>query len=106
MEKFEKEPSKAKKLASILEKRSSSSYRGVTVQRSHRFPLYYFVIIENMAKIANCSVSAMINQIIEVGVDAMYPELSHEMVQQIHKLTDDQIALAEKTVSEHVGDSE
>lgn len=99
----ENEPSKAKQLAAVLEKRAGTSYRGVTVQRSHRFPLYYFAIIENMAKVANCNVSTMINQIIEVGVDAMYKELSPEMIQQIHKLSDEQIKTADKTISEQAG---
>lgn len=103
MTKYSDDISKAKQLASILSGKAGSSFRGATVQRSHRFPLYYFALIENMAKIADCSVSSMINQIIEVGVDAMYKELSPEMVQKIHSLTEAQIKLADKILSETSG---
>ncbi len=102
MEEF-KEPSKAEHLASILAGNASTSMNTATVQRSHRFPIYYFVLIENMAKLANCSVSAMINQVLEVGVDALYDHLPQELVEQIHKATQEQIDKANSRINQTVG---
>jgi len=100
------EPTKAEKLANILAGNATTSMTSATVQRSHRFPLYYFVLIENMAKLANCSVSAMINQVLEVGVDALYDHLPEDLASQIHSVTQEQINKANSQVSQKVGKKE
>lgn len=97
------EPSKAEQLASILDGTGSSETYTSSVQRSHRFPIYYYVLIENMAKIAGCSVSAMINQVIEVGVDALYETLPQETVEEIHKVTEEQIKKGNSQLRQTIG---
>ena len=97
------EPSKAQQLASLLSGNASSGYRGATVQRSHRFSTHHFILIENMAKLANCSVSAMINQVIDVGVDALYEHLPQELVKQIHSVSPEQMNKSNSSVSQSVG---
>lgn len=98
-----KEPSKAEHLANILSGNASSENITATVQRSHRFPIYYFMLIENMAKIANCSVSAMINQVIEVGVDSLYDHLPDEIAQEMHRCTQEQVDKANSQVRQVIG---
>lgn len=97
------EPSKAEHLANILSGNASTESNTATVQRSHRFPLYYFMLIENMAKMANCSVSAMINQVIEVGVDALYDHLPDDVRDKMHTVTQEQVDKANSSVRQKVG---
>ena len=97
------EPSKAEHLANILSGNASTESNTSTVQRSHRFPIYEFVLIENMAKIANCSVSAMINQVLAVGVDALYDHLPDDIAQQMHEVTQEQINKANSQVHQKIG---
>ena len=97
------EPSKAEHLANILSGNASSEHITATVQRSHRFPIHYFMLIENMAKMANCSVSAMINQVIEVGVDSLYEHLPEHIRQQMHMVTQEQVNKANSQVHQKIG---
>ena len=97
------EPSKAEHLANILSGNASTESNTSTVQRSHRFPIYEFLLIENMAKIANCSVSAMINQVLAVGVDALYDHLPDDIAQQMHEVTQEQINKANSQVHQKIG---
>ena len=90
-------PSKAEHLANILSGKGSTSYKAATVQRSHRFLLHQFVVIENMAKMADCSVAAMINQIIDVGIEALNEHLTPELAREMHKITQDKIDKLDKT---------
>ncbi len=62
-----------------------------SVQRSHRFPIHIFAQIENMAKIANTSVSVIINQMLEAGLEAVMSELPLELQQQVARITEDQM---------------
>lgn len=97
------EPSKAAQLAAVLKGHGTTGFRSATVQRSHRFPLHQFMLIENMAKIADCSVSAMINQVIDVGVDALYEHLPPEMAKEIHHVTQKQVDKANSSINQTVG---
>ncbi|HPV45206.1 MAG TPA: hypothetical protein PK056_06800 [Methylotenera sp.] len=97
------EPSKAEHLANILSGNASTESVSATVQRSHRFPIHQFMLIENMAKMANCSVSAMINQVIEVGVDALYDHLPDDIRQQMHTVTQEQVDKANSQIHQKIG---
>ena len=99
-------PSKAEHLANILTGNGTTSYKAVTVQRSHRFLLHQFVVIENMAKMADCSVAAMINQIIDVGIEALNEHLTPELAREMHKVTQDKVDKLNKsssTISQKIG---
>lgn len=97
--------SKAEHLANILAGKGIAGYRALTVQRSHRFLLHQFVLIENMAKLADCSVAAMINQVIDVGIDALYEHLPKELIEEIHTVTQKQIDKSQSTVNQKIGKS-
>jgi hypothetical protein len=97
------EPTKAQHLAGIVSGTANTSTTMATVQRSHRFPLHIFVIIENLAKKADCSVSAMINQLLEVGMESLLKELPEEIGQEIHHVTQEQIDKANSSVSQTLG---
>ncbi|WP_018985520.1 hypothetical protein [Methylophilus methylotrophus] len=96
-------PTKAEHLASVIEGRGFSSYIGASIQRSHRFPFQQFIIIENMSKLADCSVSAMINEVIQVGIEAMYKELSPETIKKINFISDEQLSRASLNLNQSVG---
>lgn len=96
-------PSKAEHLANILAGNASTSYSSATIQRSHRFLTHQFVLIENMAKLADCSVAAMINQVIDVGIEALYQHLPSELVQEIHTVTQKQVDKSNSSVSQKIG---
>lgn len=96
-------PSKVEHLANILTGNASTETITATVQRSHRFPLGQFMQIENMAKLANSSVSAMINEVIEVGIDALFAELPAETVKQIRTVTEEQTKKANSQVHQKIG---
>ena len=97
------EPTKVQHLAGIIKGTASSSLFMASVQRSHRFPLHVFVVIENLAKKANCSVSAMINQILDVGVESIIKELPKEISQELHHVTQEQIDKANSSVKQSLG---
>ena len=97
------DPPKAAQLAAILLGNASTGSRTATVQRSHRFPLHHFTQIENMAKMANCSVAAMINQVIEVGIDSLYEYIPPEMATKLSIVTQEQSNKANSFISQTVG---
>jgi len=97
------EPTKAEHLAGVIAGTANTSTSMATVQRSHRFPLHIFVVIENLAKKADCSVSAMINQLLEVGMESLLKELPQEIAQEIHHVTQEQIDKANSSVSQTLG---
>ena len=97
------EPSKAEQLASILSGNARTELITATVQRSHRFPLHLFTQIENMAKLADSSFSAMVNEVIGVGLDALYEELPEETVKNIRITTEAQIKKANSQVHQKLG---
>ena len=96
-------PSKAEQLANVLAGNGSTGYRSATIQRSHRFLLHQFVLIENMAKLADCSVAAMINQVLDVGIEALGEHLTDELAQKIHRVSQEQIDKSTGTISQKVG---
>lgn len=96
-------PSKAEHLANILAGNASTSYRAATIQRSHRFLTHQFVLIENMAKLADCSVAAMINQVIDVGIEALYRHLPADLAHEIHRVTQQQVDKSNSSVSQKIG---
>lgn len=96
-------PSKAEHLANILTGNGESQFIGATVQRSHRFHLDQFIKIENMAKLADCSVAAMINQVVEVGIEAVCEHLPKDFVQQMRVMSQEQFNKANSNAREKVG---
>ena len=92
------DPSAAKILAKIITEGANYASACATVQRSHRFPLDHMVVIENMAKMPGVSVSAIINQILDAGMEAVRAELSSEVNQELSLVTQDQIDRPTKTV--------
>lgn len=99
------EPTKAEHLAGIIAGTASTSAFMATVQRSHRFPLHVFVVIENLAKKADCSVSAMINQLLEVGMESLLKELPQEIAKEVHHVTQEQIDKANSSVKQKLGNN-
>ncbi len=84
------EPSKAEMLASLVTGNASYSHVMASVQRSHRFPLFLFVQMENMAKLGGVPVSLIINELIECGLDAVRKELPEDVTRQVSLVTKDQ----------------
>lgn len=97
------EPTKVQHLAGIITGTANTTTMMATVQRSHRFPLHLFVVIENLAKKADCSVSAMINQLLEVGMECLLKELPQEIVHEVQRVTQEQIDKANSNVSQTLG---
>ena len=97
------EPTKAEHLAGVIAGNASTSMNMATVQRSHRFPLHVFVVIENLAKKADCSVSAMINQLLDVGIESLLKELPLEIAQEVKQVTQEQLNKANSSVSQKLG---
>src|SRR5450759_5956703 len=93
------EPSEAQMLASIVTGTGNASYVGVAVQRSHRFPYHLFIQIENMAKIADSSVSAIINQLIECGLESVKKELPQNIVKQLTRTTENPLERSLKSIT-------
>lgn len=94
------EPTKAEFLAGLITGSASMSSHMATVQRSHRFPLHLFMQIENMARLGGVPVSLIINQLLEVGLDAVWKELPEDVAQKIVTVTKEQAE--RKTVTESV----
>lgn len=94
------EPTKAEFLAGLIQGSANINSTMATVQRSHRFPLYIFVQIENMARMGNVPVSLIINQLLECGLDAVLKELPEDLAREIGRLSKEQIE--RKTVTESV----
>jgi hypothetical protein len=100
------EPTKAEILAGVVSGTANTSTSMATVQRSHRFPLHIFVVVENLAKKADCSVSAMINQLLEVGMEALLKELPQEVAKEVHHVTQEQVDKANSSVRQKLGKKE
>lgn len=96
-------PTKAQQLASVLTGNGRTGYRGATVQRSHRFLLHHFMLIENMAKLADCSVAAMINQVLDVGVEALEEQLPEDISRKIRRVSEEQANISNGSVDQTVG---
>ena len=92
------EPSAAKLLAAIVTDGVNMSSVMASVQRSHRFPLHIFAQIENMAKMAGVSVSVIINQLLEVGLEGVMRELSEDTNKQLSLMTQAQLDRPSKAV--------
>lgn len=84
-------PSKVEMLASLVSGTANQSHTMATVQRSHRFPVYLFDQIENLAKHGNVPVSLIINELIECGLEALKQELPEDVLQRIVLVTDAQM---------------
>ncbi|HLX81300.1 MAG TPA: hypothetical protein VKS43_12030 [Burkholderiales bacterium] len=87
----EHESSKAEMLASLVTGQGETNYVGASVQRSHRFPLHLFVKIENMARMGDMPVSLIINDLLEIGLDAAVKELPEDAAKQVARITKDQM---------------
>lgn len=95
-------PSKVAQLAAVLTGNGSTGFRSATVQRSHRFFLHHFMWLENMARIADCSVAAMINQVVDVGIDALTEHLPPEVVEEIRNVPQEQVDKANSQIKKSV----
>ena len=93
------EPSEAQMLASIVTGTGKAGYVGAAVQRSHRFPYHLFIQIENMAKIAGSPVSAIINQLIECGLESVKKELPQNIVKQLTHISENPLERSLKSIS-------
>jgi len=93
------EPSEAEMLASIVLGRGSAGYHGAAVQRSHRFPYHLFIQIENMAKVADAPVSAIINHLIECGLESVKKELPQNIVKQLRQTTESSLERPLKSIT-------
>ena len=90
-------------MAGVIAGNANTSMNMASVQRSHRFPLHVFVVIENLAKKADCSVSAMINQLLDVGIESLLKELPLEIAQEVKQVTQEQLNKANSSVSQKLG---
>ena len=84
-------PSEAEILASIIKRNGSISMNMASVQRSHRFPLTIFTQIENMARMADSSVSTIINQLLAVGIEAVHDNLTQDEINEIKLISQEQL---------------
>lgn len=83
--------SEAQILASLIKRSGKAEKLSVTVQRSHRFPAHIFTKIENMARMSDVSVSMIINQLLEVGIESVYKNLTDEEMVQINNVSEEQL---------------
>jgi len=97
------EPTKAEILAGLVTGNANFEQIGGAVQRSHRFPLHIFVQIENLARMADTSVSVIINQLLECGLEAVRSELPDDVAEQIARVSKEQIERPVKTLKEKAG---
>ena len=91
------EPTKAEMLASLLKRTAGIESISSTIQRSHRFPLHMYIQIENMARMADVSVSVIINELLDCGLQAIHEELSEDEIREIHKTSKEQVERPTKT---------
>lgn len=89
---------KAEFFAQLIKGEASQEMRIASVQRSHRFPLHIFTQIENLARIGEMPVSAVINQLLECGLEAIEKELPPSIVRETKIISEKQ--LKEPTVTE------
>ena len=93
-------PTSCEFLVDLLTGDASLSSAEARVQRSHRFPLYLFIQLENMAQMAGVPVSLIINQVLECGLEAVRQELPEDVVREIQAVKPEQ--LNRPTVTERV----
>lgn len=84
-------PTEAEILASLIKRSGHMEMASASIQRSHRFPLHLFTKIENMARMADVSVSAIINQLIEVGIESVKLNLSEKEIEEIDFISPEQL---------------
>lgn len=84
-------PTEADILASLIKRSGRARMIGASVQRSHRFPLDIICKIENMALMADTSVSLIINQLLEAGIEAVKEKLTKEEFSEINTVYPHQI---------------
>ena len=89
----EKLPTKAQMLAACVMGNGSSFASEATVQRSHRFPVVLMVQIENMARMAKMPVSAVINDLLEIGLEATTRELDQDTAKATNRVQKEQYAM-------------
>lgn len=91
MTKKEFKPSEADILASLIKRSGKTEMVSASIQRSHRFPLHLFTKIENMARMADVSVSTIINQLIEVGIESVKLNLTDKEIEEINIISPEQL---------------
>lgn len=96
------EPTKAEMLASLVSGNAEFGQIGAAIQRSHRFPIWMFVQIENLARMADTSVSVIVNQLLECGLEAVKKELPEDVAAQISRTSKDQLDRPTKPLHEEV----
>lgn len=96
------EPTKAQMLATLVTGNGTMGSMGTAVQRSHRFPLHIFIQIENLARMADTSVSVIINQLLDCGLEAVRNELPEEVAEQLSIVTKEQTERPTKPFREEV----
>lgn len=84
-------PTKSQVLAAMLTGGAKSSSIGGSVQRSHRFPLHLFTQIENMSRISGASVSMIVNELIECGIDTVMQTLPEDVRKQVTAIAPEQL---------------
>lgn len=97
------EPTQAEQLAALVTGNAGIEQMGGAVQRSHRFPLHLFVQIENLAHMADTSVSVIVNQLLECGLEAVREKLPEDVAAQVSRVTKEQIERPAKPLREKAG---
>ena len=80
-------PSKAEMFAGLITGHAKFQGNAPTIQRSHRFPVFFFTQIENLARVGGVPISLVINQLIECGLEAIKQELPAELVGEMHSVS-------------------
>ena len=83
-------PTKAEMLASLVSGTAGISGSTSTVQRSHRFHSHILAQIENMAQMGGVPVSVVINELLEVGIEAIQNQLTAEESNKIFRMSQGQ----------------
>lgn len=91
MTKADNKPTEAEILASLIKRNASINMFSASVQRSHRFPLHIFTQIENMARMADVSVSTIINQLLAAGLEVVHENLSEDEIEEIRFISKEQL---------------
>lgn len=94
----QRDVTQAQVLASLIQRSGSIGMNTASIQRSHRFPLHIFIQIENMARMAELSVSTIINQLLEAGIEAVHLNLSEAEILETRMTTQEQIDRPMKTL--------
>lgn len=86
-----KEATKAQMLASLVQGRASAEFAAATIQRSHRFPVWILYQIENMSRMGNMPMSMAINELLELGLEALKKELPQEVIDELTLASEAQV---------------